>query len=86
MTKYLSIICALLTLTVFASCGDSTSNSESSEVPESSITETTAEEETEPETSTEKDNFITVPDLYGMDFDDAIEEYEDFFCYTEYWT
>ena len=43
MKKYLSIICALLTLTAFASCGDNNSSSDSSEVPESSITETTTE-------------------------------------------
>lgn len=79
MKKYLSIICVLLTLTAFASCGDSTSSSDSSEVTESSISETTTDKETEPETSAEKDDFITVPDLYGMDYDEAVEKYRDFF-------
>ena len=37
MKKYLSIICVLVMLTVFASCGNSTSSSDSSEVPESSV-------------------------------------------------
>ena len=50
MKKYLAIICALLTMTAFASCGDSNSSSEGSEMPESSISETKTKEETEPET------------------------------------
>ena len=49
MKKYLTIICVLLTLTAFVSCGDSTSSSDSSEL-ESSISETATEETTEPET------------------------------------
>lgn len=95
MKKYLSIICVLLTLTAFASCGESSSSSDSSEVPESSISETTTElttenkTETAPDetateeltvhTSTEKDDAVKVPDLYGMDFDEAIEKYKDSF-------
>ena len=61
MKKYLTIICALLTLMAFASCGDSNSTSDSSEVPESNIsetiTETTTEVTTEPETK-EKNPFL----------------------------
>lgn len=46
MKKYLSIICVLLMLTTFASCGESSSSSDSSEVPESSVSETTTEKDT----------------------------------------
>lgn len=84
MKKYLSMICALITLTAFTSCGDSNSSSDSSEVSESSISDSivegTTEEETKSETSKEKDDFITVPDLYGMDFDEAVEKYKDSFA------
>ncbi|MDE5620361.1 MAG: hypothetical protein K2I80_07550 [Ruminococcus sp.] len=37
MKKYLSIICVLLTLTAFTSCGDNNSNSDSSKVSESIV-------------------------------------------------
>ena len=43
MKKYLLVICVLLTLTAFASCGDNASSSESSSVSESSISETVTE-------------------------------------------
>lgn len=80
MKKHLIIICALLILTAFASCGDSNSSLDDSEVMESSISETTTEEETEPKTSTEKDDLITVPNLYGMDCDEALKKYKDTFA------
>lgn len=52
MKKHLALICimASLSLTVLNSCGDSKSSSDSLEVLESSISETTTEEEIEPET------------------------------------
>lgn len=52
MKKYLAILCTLLMLTSFASCGD---NQESSSEPSESILEVTTEElTTEPETTTIK--------------------------------
>lgn len=59
MKKYLSIFCAVLTLTALASCGNSTSSSDSSEVSESSIAETTTEVTTETKTETAPDETTT---------------------------
>lgn len=47
MKKYLSIFCAVMMLTALASCGNSISSSDSSEIPESSILETLTEKDTE---------------------------------------
>ena len=74
MKKYLSIICALLTLTAFASCGDNNSSSDSSEVPESSISETTTEEETEPTTEIKTEQETTAQkQVYDLDSDIEVD-------------
>lgn len=78
MKKHLSILCVLLMLTFFVSCGDSTSSSDAPEVSESSVSES-IKEKIEIETLTEKNDFITVPDLYSMDYDEAIKKYKDIF-------
>ena len=88
MKKYLLMICALLTLMVFTSCGDSNISSDSLEVSERSISTTTeltttqkiTTEKSVVKTSTEKEDFITVPDLYGMNYDEAVEKYKDSFA------
>ncbi|MDE6424532.1 MAG: hypothetical protein K2K89_00070, partial [Ruminococcus sp.] len=72
MKKYLSIICIFLTLSAFASCGDSNSNSDSSKVTESSISETVTETTTEEttEATTEKETEATTQkQVYDLDSD-----------------
>lgn len=76
MKKYLSFLCTLFVMMSFASCGDS-SSSDTPEVSESSVSET---EEIKVEPLTKKDDFITVPDLYGMDYEKALEKYKDSFA------
>ncbi len=71
MKKYLTIICVLLSLTAFSSCGDNNS-SNNSEMPESSISETVTETTTAvtTETTTEKETETTTQkQVYDLDSD-----------------
>lgn len=68
MKKYLSMICALLTLTAFTSCGDSNSSSDGSEVSENSISDSVAEDTTEEETESETEQETTTKkQVYDLD-------------------